>query len=542
MPPSVQRLPTAPGDLALRVVGLVNAYRLLIPVALLGIRWLTEPDSTLGAVNPTLFLATAVIYLSAGVIFVLMERFRGLTLRQITISHCLVDSLAISLLLYTSGGVASGIGILLVLPVGAAALLAEDRDAFLLAAIASLMLLLQQVASQAYGYAPAADYSTAGVLGTSTFLVALGAWLLSRRLRESEAIVRRQEIDLENLAQLSQYVVQHLRESILVIDPENRVRLINESAAQMLGDERAYPGTHVGDASPRLHQLLSLWRADPSPSAHSAGTLVSADGGRVIQPHFAPLGSARDAPVLVFLEDTAQIASQVQQSKLASLGRLSASIAHEIRNPVGAMSHAAQLLAESPGLPAAERRLTEIITRNGHRVSDIVEAVLSMSRRGASRPERIELGAWLSGFHGEFCATMQFPASQLRIAPGDPPAVEVRVDPAHLRQIAWNLCENAVRHGLAGRPDGVVELRMGRLRPSMRPFLEVSDPGPGIDPAVAERMFEPFFTRGGEGSGLGLFLARELAQTNSAVLLHESRSGGGTVFRIVFTDPQRWES
>ena len=137
---------------------------------------------------------------------------------------------------------------------------------------------------------------------------------------------------------------------------------------------------------------------------------------------------------------------------------------------------------------------------------------------------------------------MQFPASQLRIAPGDPPEVEVRVDPAHLRQIAWNLCENAVRHGLAGRPDGVVELRMGRLRPSMRPFLEVCDPGAGIDPAVAERMFEPFFSRGGEGSGLGLFLARELAQTNSAVLLHESRSGGGTVFRIVFTDPQRWES
>lgn len=542
MPPPAQRLPTAPGDLARRVVGLLNLYRLLVPPALLGIEWLTAPNSTVGGAHPALFFGTAVMYLSAAVIFMLATRFRGLTLRQITISHGLVDAVAIALLLYSSGGVGSGIGILLVLPIGACALLAEDRDAFLLAAVASLAVLVQQIIGQAYGSASAADYPTAGVLGLIIFLVALGTWLLSRRLRESEAIVRRQEIDLENLAQLSQYVVQHLRESILVIDAGNRVRLINESAAQMLGDERAFPGVGVGEASPRLAQLLALWRADPRPSAHSAGTLVSADGGRVIQPHFAPLGSAENAPVLVFLEDTAQIASQVQQSKLASLGRLSASIAHEIRNPVGAMSHAAQLLAESPAVPLAERRLTEIITRNGHRVSDIVESVLSMSRRGESTPERVELGSWLTAFQAEFCATMQFPAARLRLVRGDPPEVEVRVDPGHLRQIVWNLCENAVRHGLDGRPEGVIELRMGRLRPSMRPCLEVADPGPGIDPEVAERMFEPFFTRGGEGSGLGLFLARELAQTNSATLLYEPGSTGGSVFRIVFTDPQRWES
>jgi two-component system sensor histidine kinase PilS (NtrC family) len=262
----------------------------------------------------------------------------------------------------------------------------------------------------------------------------------------------------------------------------------------------------------------------------------------VIQPHFAPLGSARDAPVLVFLEDTSQIAARVQQSKLASLGRLSASIAHEIRNPVGAMSHAAQLLAEAPGLPQESHRLTEIITRNGHRVSDIVESVMSMSRRGESRPEQLELGAWLAGFREEFCATMQVAEARLRLVPGDPPEVEVRVDPGHLRQIVWNLCENAIRHGLAGSADGVVELRASRLRPSMRPCLEVGDPGPGIAPEVADRMFEPFFTRGSEGSGLGLFLARELAQANSATLLYEPRTGGGSLFRIVFTDPQRWQT
>src|SRR5262249_567083 len=110
-------------------------------------------------------------------------------------------------------------------------------------------------------------------------------------------------------------------------------------------------------------------------------TFVAADGARVIRPHFAPLGVSTPAPVLVFLEDTSLLAEKVQQSKLAALGRLSASIAHEIRNPVGAMSHAGQLLAESPVMGDEERRLTEIIRTNADRVSSIINNVLRLSKR-----------------------------------------------------------------------------------------------------------------------------------------------------------------
>src|SRR5262249_38661384 len=154
------------------------------------------------------------------------------------------------------------------------------------------------------------------------------------------------ELDLANLAQLSQYIVQHLRESLLVIDAQDRIRLINESAAQILGDQNAYPDALLGEASPRLLFLLESWRQESggaSTEPRVDQTFVAADGGRVIQAHFAPLGAAQPGPVLVFLEDTSLIAEKVQQSKLAALGRLSASIAHEIRNPVGAMSHAGQL-------------------------------------------------------------------------------------------------------------------------------------------------------------------------------------------------------
>jgi two-component system sensor histidine kinase PilS (NtrC family) len=184
------------------------------------------------------------------------------------------------------------------------------------------------------------------------FAVALFVWPIANRLRESEALVRRQEVDLANMAQLSQYIVQHLRESILVVDNADRIRLINESAAQLLGDRSAYPGALLGEASPRLLYLLETWRQGSGAPSDPGESFVAADGGRMVRPHFAPLGGVSPAPVLVFLEDTTLIEEKVQQSKLAALGRLSASIAHEIRNPVGAMSHAGQLLGESENLTA----------------------------------------------------------------------------------------------------------------------------------------------------------------------------------------------
>jgi two-component system sensor histidine kinase PilS (NtrC family) len=118
--------------------------------------------------------------------------------------------------------------------------------------------------------------------------------------------------------------------------------------------------------------------------------------------------------------------------------------------------------------------------------------------------------------------------------------LDVRVDATQLRQVVWNLCDNVLRHATAGDSDAPIEIRYGRLGPGLRPYLEVADRGPGVAAEHLERIFEPFFTSGHGGSGLGLFLARELAQTNGATLLYELRSGGGSIFRLVFADPRRW--
>jgi two-component system sensor histidine kinase PilS (NtrC family) len=529
-------------ELAWRIVGLANAYRLLAAPALLIVYALTGPVPVFGAVEPRLFELTVWCHILAGLGLLFAGRRRWPRSRRLLVfTHAGVDVAAVTLLLYSSGGVASGLAILLVIPVAAMALLAEGRDAFLMAAMAALGILGQQIAAQLAGLAPATDYPLAGIMGMVVFLIALSAWPVANRLRESEALVRRQELDLANLAQLSQYIVQHLRESILVCDPTDRIRLINESAAHLLGDDSAVPGALLGEVSPRLLYLLTTWRQQPRQAENAPGTLVGADGSRLIEPHFAPLGAEEPAPVLIFLEDTGALASKVQQSKLAALGRLSASIAHEIRNPVGAMSHAAQLLAESHGLNEGDLRLTEIMRTNANRVSGIIDNVLRLSRRELPRPERILLVEWCQAFRTEFCSTMECTPERLALRAEDQ-SLEVDIDPDQLHQILWNLCQNALLHGQRADAAEPVELVVGRLGNAGRPFLEVADRGPGVAAEDVERVFEPFFTRGARGTGLGLFLARELAESNGAALIYQPREGGGSRFRIVFSDPSRWAS
>jgi two-component system sensor histidine kinase PilS (NtrC family) len=403
--------------------------------------------------------------------------------------------------------------------------------------MAAIAVLLHTIWQQLAGHVDINVYATAGFLGLVLFTISASASVLATRMRESEALVRQKDVDLANLADLSQYIVQHLRESLLVVDAADKIRLINESAAEILGDTHSIPGALVGEVSPRLLYSLSTWRQGDH-QEDSATSFVAADGARLIQPHFASLGLS-PGPTLIFLEDTSLMAERVQQSKLAALGRLSASIAHEIRNPVGAMSHAGQLLAESPHLGPEDHRLTDIIRNNSERVSTIINNVLQLSRREATKPARLTLGAWLDDFLSEFSETMQVPSEEIGINE-ESDDLEVRFDPGHLHQVVWNLCDNAIKYGKS-RDYAKIEIKLARLSPSYRPYLEVADRGTGIEPSAAERIFEPFFTDRKGGTGLGLFISRELCQLNRAVLIYEPRSGGGSVFRIVFSDPQRWE-
>ena len=536
-PAEIERT-TGDPELAWRVLGLLNLYRLAIPSVLVALALIASRPQTLGAESPTLYLYALAAWFATGVICIGLLKKRWPSLQAQAFIHVAFDVIAVTALLVTSGGAASGAGLLLIMPVAGVSLLLPPRIATTVAAIAALCVLGQQIMLWFSGLSDSSDLTQAGLLGGVILIAALAVAPLAGRLRESEALVRQRDLDLANLAELSQYIVERLRESLVVVDEQDRIRLINESARQILGGD-ATANALLGEVSPRLLYLLAMWRQSEPVTDTVGGNLLAVDGLREVRPHFAPLGNGNPPPVLIFLEDLTALDDRIHQTRLAALGRLSASIAHEIRNPVGAISHAAQLLGEDAKLSESNHRMTDIIRTNAERVSTIIGNVQQLARRETTRPERMPLGEWLTDFVQEFINTGGHEAGQL-VAEMPDPELEVRVDPSHLRQILWNLCENAFRYSVK-IPEDSVEIRIGRLAGSNRPFLEVLDRGPGIDSTISDRIFEPFFTSRASGTGLGLFIARELAQCNRALLVFEPRTGGGSVFRIVFADPQRWE-
>ena len=212
----------------------------------------------------------------------------------------------------------------------------------------------------------------------------------------------------------------------------------------------------------------------------------------------------------------AAASQQVQQLKLASLGRLTASIAHEIRNPLGAISHAGELLGESPALEPGDSRLIQIILDQSRRVNAIVENVLQLGRRGESAPESFLLVPWLERFIAEFCSTGGIaPADVALHAPND--AATVRFDTGHLHQILWNLCQNALRHApTAGSPKVEIAVERGADGATI---LAVCDHGAGIAAEVRPHIFEPVFTTDPQSTGLGLYIPRETAEDKRAELV-----------------------
>jgi two-component system sensor histidine kinase PilS (NtrC family) len=274
------------------------------------------------------------------------------------------------------------------------------------------------------------------------------------------------------------------------------------------------------------------WINDAGPPAF----IIRTNGAAVdVQVSLVKLRLENKSEILVFLDDVSKLRQQAQQLKLASLGRLTASIAHEVRNPLGAISHAAQLLKESDVLAEEEKRLTTIITEQSVRVNTIIENVMRISRRDRSVPAVINLNEWLENFMEELKDRFSLDAgdADLRV---NGAGIYANMDPDQLYQVMWNICENGVRYA-RGRP--VLAVRCDINPESRRPYIDIIDTGVGIDSRVVDRLFEPFTTTEKKGTGLGLFIARELCEANQASLNLYANTEKGCIFRIYFSRPDR---
>jgi two-component system, NtrC family, sensor histidine kinase PilS len=516
---------------AWRSLHALNLYRLTLSGLFLALSMTASEPTVLGQTDPELFRAASAFYLLFAFLCGLMIRSRWPDFRTQVYTHVFADVLAITILMHASGGVGSGMGMLLLIAVATGSLLMGGRMAALFAAVAALAVLGQQGYMHLLrpGLASAA-YMQAGLLGAAFFATALLAHALARQLRESEALAEQRGVDLANLAQLNETIIQRMDVGVIVVDAEQHVRLMNGAARSLLGAPAHADGEDIGRICPALRAQLVHW--DGTRRYEPRRFRPKANGPELL-PRFNRLGPQENSGTLVFLEDTAAMAQQVQQMKLAALGRLTASIAHEVRNPLGAISHAGQLLAESPALDDADRRLTEIIRDHSQRVNTIVENVLQLSRREASKPEVLALRPWLEAFVRELRESEGLAPGRIAVTI-QPLDAEVRIDPSHLHQVLWNLCQNGLRHGRIDDKPAQLALHGGVMPELPGVYLDVIDSGPGVPPALAEQVFEPFFTTQAQGTGLGLYIARELCECNQARLAYLPAPSGGSCFRIHF--------
>lgn len=514
-----------------RALRLFSFYRVIL-AGLLGWLLLTTDTSTIiGRQLPVLAMATVAVYLVFGLVagFGVRMRWPGFdfqVLLQVT-----VDILAITLLMLASGGVRSGLGTLLVVAIAGGSILTVGRTAFLFAALATLAVLVQEVF--AWVYFLDTSYTQSGMLGATFFATAYLAHSLAARIRESERLARQRGLDLANLSLLNEHIIRRMQSGIVAVDAEDRVRLVNDSARRLLGVGKGMVGATVSQLSRELASRLDQWRT----SELASSAIVRPEHADVsVISSFAALDNATSGNLLIFLEDSSAVTQRAQQLKLASLGRLTASIAHEIRNPLGAISHAAQLLGESPDLSAGDRRLAHIIEDHCGRVNGIIENVTQLSRQHPLEPMELDLGAWCEAYIREAMLDPRLNEGDLALRVDGEERIMVRMDESQLRQVVNNLCENGLRYG---RESPRVLLVVGLSDESERAYLEVYDSGPGVDEEAASHLFEPFFTTERTGTGLGLYIARELCELNQATLSHLGHTPRGHGFRISFSHPQR---
>jgi two-component system sensor histidine kinase PilS (NtrC family) len=520
-PPSTPPRPDTPGYFPShwRSLDYFNLYRLTLAVALLFAGLIFSETDLFRTGEGKTFSSIAFLYLLCAALFVLGIRARWLGFKIQLTAHIFADILFVVMMMTTSERLTGGLGLLLVISIASGGLVGSGRLSLLYAALASIAVLLEHGFSILGGNARVGDFFQIGLLCLGYFATGLLAHALTRRALASETLAARQAEELALLNRINALAIENSPDGILAVNGDGSLRHANPRARMLLGNMQAItPGrTLLRDIAPTLAGELARCLVQGGATGTTLATATARLRVRCI-----PLGAADNSMVLV-LEDLTQAEQSAQRIKLAALGRLTANIAHEIRNPLSAISHAAQLLHEEARGPA-QARLPQIIENNARRIDRLVRDVLSLNRRDRIKPESIDTET-LRTLVAELCQAEEIPAEAVIV--GMQSVLPFSFDPEHLRQIVWNLLRNGWRY--SRRQPGSVHLSL--RHPGNTLLLDISDDGPGVAPEHQVKLFEPFFTTDAQGTGLGLFLARELAEANGASLAYVAGESGGT-FRL----------
>ncbi len=508
-PPAGNAVSRAPAK-DIQTLRLLNQYRLFLLIAMGAVYYFATSQHMLGQRDATLFEIAHLGYSVTALLFMYLLNINKPTLDTQFYLQNYADILFIVLIMYTCGGISSGIGILLLITIALLSQLTSTRLAFLFAAIACTVLLSEELFAQLRFGAAAANFQHTALLGSMLFMT---AWLFSvpmKRLASSKfpsAEELHAALNVKQIATLNDEIIRELDSGVLVIDSANQVQLINDTARALLAAEFTPLPVHVGRLCSALFESIQHSRSTTSLATRP---FAVEHNGTDVLPQFIALSSGG---MLIKLDDHAHIRRQLQQLKMASLGKLSASIAHEIRNPLGAISHSVQLLQESNTLTEEDIKLLTIARKHTMRINRIVEDVLQLSNHQQLRTEPLDLTNQIEQFCIRFAAENQIPEEQI-VAQCDAGCSAV-FDAGHFDQVLWNLCTNALLHN----ENATINIVICCYHSSANSIvLDITDNGKGIADIDREQLFEPFYSTHHAGSGLGLYIIRELCALNKGQL------------------------
>lgn len=514
-----------------------NFYRLAIAFTASLLAMLPMSSSPFGAHAPGAFSVSAVLYLVISVAAIIVINRQEVDFFKLAQGLTVADIVIITVLMHTSGGLGSGIGLLLLVAIAECSILLNRKNTYLLAGMATLAILAE------HGWTAMlhADVELADIVQRTPKIALMGFGLfltagvvngLASRLRQTTALAQSQELSLSNIGLINDLIIQNMHSGVVVCDNQGRLRTTNEAAQTFLGlDDKSWINQPLKEQAPDLAKQLEDWIEQPVKRTRK---LLRTNAGFTLMPRFIFVGSELDySGIVIFLEDTEVLRQQAQQLKMAALARLAASIAHEVRNPLSAISNAAQLLRETTSSEDSEtRRLLEIIMNHGKRVNEIVENITQLSRRDRTSRERLPLINWARDFISQYCQGTEAPIDAFDLVI-EQEEIEVCVDPSQVYQVVANLCQNAVRHSPEFNGEKLIQIHIG-VDQQQHPFLDVRDWGKGVPPEIAQNIFDPFFTTTSQGTGLGLYICRELCEGNGAQLQLMPPPEVGARFRITF--------
>jgi two-component system sensor histidine kinase PilS (NtrC family) len=463
-----------------------------------------------------------------------------------------VDLFVFSVLHLLEPGAHLNYAALLALPVLMAGVMTKRVGALATAALVSLVLLAGVWRASLSGAFSAVLLTQAGLGGLGAFAITLLSGELAQRLAREERTARGSLELARQQARLNRLVIEEMTDGVLVVDRRCRVRAANPAARGMLGAraaDRPAPFALHGEAGweTLLQAIEKAFGAGRWPREHRELTLPHVDGGThtvQVRARFTKrsgIGEEATAPqevCVLFLEDMRSVQARVQQEKLAAMGRMSAGIAHEIRNPLAAIAQANALMLEDD-LAGAQQRLARIVEDNVERLKRIVDDVMAVAPGTTSGPQAIDATAEVARICREWLATSGLPSgtSDARVELDLPPVpMPVLFDPEHLRRVLTNLLDNACRHGTETPGAVVVCLRHPPAQAPGGALLTVASDGPPIAPDVERHLFEPFFSTRSRGTGLGLYICRELCERYRASIDYRPGPAGGrhrNVFRVL---------